>query len=54
MIILRFETPGPVVKKLMTKSSSDRVKANIMPVMIPGRSWGNTTFQNEVSFNASN
>lgn len=42
--MLRFETPLPVLKKLMTKSSMDRVKAIKPPVTIPGMISGIITF----------
>ena len=46
MVIDRFATPEPVVKKLMTKSSMDRVNASSKPVMIPGMISGRITFLN--------
>ena len=36
MVMDRLETPPPVVKKLMTKSSMDKVKAIKNPEMMPG------------------
>ena len=44
-MIERVDTPDPVVKKLMTKSSIDSVKAKRKPVMIPGIISGMITFQ---------
>jgi hypothetical protein len=35
-VIDRFVTPLPVVKKLITKSSRDRVRASKNPVITPG------------------
>ena len=40
----RLDTPDPVLKKLMTKSSIDSVNANIAPVVIPGIISGMITF----------
>ena len=37
--------PGPEVKKVMTKSSSDKVNASSAPAIMPGFKYGNVTFQ---------
>ena len=42
--IERLVTPGPVVKKLITKSSIDIVKAISRPDIIPGFICGNIIF----------
>lgn len=39
----RLVTPEPVVKKLMMKSSKDKVKARIKPVSTPGMISGRIT-----------
>src|SRR5690554_6373891 len=44
--ILKFETPCPVLKKLITKSYIDKVKAINDPVIIPGIICGIITFLN--------
>ena len=44
MVMESVLTPAPVVKKDMTKSSMDRVKARIAPVTTPGMISGRTTF----------
>jgi hypothetical protein len=36
---------GPAVKKLMTKSSRDRVKASMAPPTMPGLSRGRVTWR---------
>ena len=41
----RVETPLPAVKKEMTKSSKDMVKAKIVPVMMPGMISGSMTLK---------
>ena len=43
--IERLVTPGPVVKKLITKSSIDIVKAISRPDIIPGFICGNIIFR---------
>ena len=42
--MLKFDTPLPVLKKDITKSSTDRVKAIKAPVIMPGLISGITTF----------
>ena len=44
-VIDRVDTPDPVVKKLITKSSIDKVKANNSPVTTPGMISGRITRQ---------
>jgi len=43
MVMERVDTPEPVVKKLITKSSTDRVKASSSPVITLGIISGSIT-----------
>ena len=45
ILVDRVSTPGPLVKCVMIKSSSDMVKANRNPDDTPGRISGNTTLK---------
>ena len=44
----RVVDPGPVVKKVMTKSSNERVKASKAPASTPGRIIGKVTRLNVI------
>ena len=46
IIVDRFVTPLPVVKKLTTKSSIESVNYSIKPLSMPGISSGSITFCN--------
>ena len=45
MMMDKLVTPEPVLKKLMTKSSTDRVKAISAPVITPGMISGMITLR---------